>query len=257
MRNRYYNPELKRFMNKDILEGELDNPTTLNRYSYVNGDPISYVDPFGLARESIRGSLTLENVHLGLDLLGFAPVVGFVPDLLNSVLYLSEGNVKEAIWSGVGAVPFVGDTTSALRISNKASKLSNKLKIEEVLKKEVVKNKPLYSPNIKKWYRKGGSITIDSKDGVWGYLDWEGNKVKYTGGFPDFKGAGFVKREFKVDGGFTTRSSDFSKANKEKQIGEGNTWHHHEDGETLQEVDTEIHKRYRHRGGISMLKKDK
>ena len=33
------------------------------------------------------------------------------------------------------------------------------------------------------------------------------------------------------------------------------TWHHHEDGVTLQEVETILHDRFRHRGGISNLKK--
>lgn len=33
------------------------------------------------------------------------------------------------------------------------------------------------------------------------------------------------------------------------------TWHHHEDGVTLQEVETILHDRFRHRGGISKLKK--
>ena len=32
------------------------------------------------------------------------------------------------------------------------------------------------------------------------------------------------------------------------------TWHHH-DGVTLQEVETILHDRFRHRGGISNLKK--
>ncbi|MCD2206651.1 HNH endonuclease [Listeria booriae] len=34
-----------------------------------------------------------------------------------------------------------------------------------------------------------------------------------------------------------------------------NTWHHHQDGETLQEVNKEIHKDYTHRGGMSLKKK--
>ena len=41
-------------------------------------------------------------------------------------------------------------------------------------------------------------------------------------------------------------------AGEEKADG---TWHHHEDGVTLQEVETILHDRFRHRGGISNLKK--
>ncbi len=51
MRTRFYNPELKRFMNSDIIEGSIADSTTLNLFTYVNGNPISFVDPFGLSAD--------------------------------------------------------------------------------------------------------------------------------------------------------------------------------------------------------------
>ena len=57
MRARYYSPELKRFVNADIIKGEITNAITLNRYAYANGNPVSNVDPFGLAAEE-RGKET-------------------------------------------------------------------------------------------------------------------------------------------------------------------------------------------------------
>ena len=54
MRARYYAPELRRFINADVVAGSLDNSITLNRFAYANGNPISFVDPFGLSAE--RGS---------------------------------------------------------------------------------------------------------------------------------------------------------------------------------------------------------
>ncbi|WP_246098331.1 RHS repeat-associated core domain-containing protein [Saccharibacillus brassicae] len=51
MRARYYNPAIKRFVNRDVLSGSLSDGLTMNRYAYVNGNPVSYIDPFGLSAD--------------------------------------------------------------------------------------------------------------------------------------------------------------------------------------------------------------
>ena len=51
MRARYYNPEIKRFVNQDVLTGDIFDSQSLNRYGYVKGEPISHTDPFGLKRK--------------------------------------------------------------------------------------------------------------------------------------------------------------------------------------------------------------
>ena len=48
MHARYYSPELRRFVNADIIPGEISQAVTLNRYAYANDTPVSNVDPFGL-----------------------------------------------------------------------------------------------------------------------------------------------------------------------------------------------------------------
>ncbi|RKZ81207.1 MAG: hypothetical protein DRR19_22555, partial [Candidatus Parabeggiatoa sp. nov. 1] len=47
MRARYYHPEIRRFVNQDILLGVIFEGQTLNRYAFVTGQPVSFVDPFG------------------------------------------------------------------------------------------------------------------------------------------------------------------------------------------------------------------
>ncbi|QOS97233.1 RHS repeat-associated core domain-containing protein [Brevibacterium sp. JNUCC-42] len=48
MRARYYPSGLKRFLNRDILPGEVTDGQTFNRFAYVNGDPVGFIDPLGL-----------------------------------------------------------------------------------------------------------------------------------------------------------------------------------------------------------------
>ena len=66
MRARYYSPKLKRFINADIIAGEISNAVTLNRYAYANGNPVSNIDPFGLSAERVINHLRpiIQYLHL-------------------------------------------------------------------------------------------------------------------------------------------------------------------------------------------------
>lgn len=41
---RYYSPDMRRFINTDIITSKISNAVTLNRYAYANGNPVSNVD---------------------------------------------------------------------------------------------------------------------------------------------------------------------------------------------------------------------
>ncbi len=47
LRARWYDPSVGRFMNEDAYEGQLDNPLTLNLYTYVENNPLTHWDPMG------------------------------------------------------------------------------------------------------------------------------------------------------------------------------------------------------------------
>ena len=44
MRARYYNPQIKRFINRDIIDGSITDSQSLNKYSYVQGNPVNLID---------------------------------------------------------------------------------------------------------------------------------------------------------------------------------------------------------------------
>jgi RHS repeat-associated protein len=53
MRARYYSAEIRRFVNQDILLGNVADGQSLNRFAFVTGNPVSFVDPFGLAKVEV------------------------------------------------------------------------------------------------------------------------------------------------------------------------------------------------------------
>ena len=74
MRARYYNIDIMRFINQDILTGSIDSSQSLNRYAYVEGNPVNFLDPFGL------NPWDTDMVHKAVQILGVVlPIIaGFV-----------------------------------------------------------------------------------------------------------------------------------------------------------------------------------
>jgi hypothetical protein len=66
-----------------------------------------------------------------------------------------------------------------------------------------------------------------------------------------------VEQEVPI-GAFESYPKDFSRADELAPNGpkaDENTWHHHQDGTTMQEIDKDLHKRFTHMGGMSAVKK--
>ncbi|MDF2804273.1 MAG: hypothetical protein K0S61_4178 [Anaerocolumna sp.] len=47
LRARYYDPVLGRFINEDTVEGQVNNPLSMNLYTYCHNNPLLYSDPTG------------------------------------------------------------------------------------------------------------------------------------------------------------------------------------------------------------------
>lgn len=66
MRARYYNVDIKRFINQDVLTGTLERISGLNRYSYVEGNLVSYLDPFGLEIAMLQTVVNFASTMVGM-----------------------------------------------------------------------------------------------------------------------------------------------------------------------------------------------
>ena len=99
MRARYYSPDMRRFVNADILHGQISDSTSLNRYSYVNGNPVSFVDPFGLAKD--RGTTTYDKKYYKSkaykkiqdnadDILWYSSCYGIDPNIVAGVIFKEQ-----------------------------------------------------------------------------------------------------------------------------------------------------------------------
>ncbi len=104
MRSRYYNVTIKRFINADTERGNITNGKSLNRYSYVQGNPVSYTDPYGLSPLDNPSAMA----HILFGLLGVVPgLVGATADLANAILYFTEGKYTEGVISLIGGIASV------------------------------------------------------------------------------------------------------------------------------------------------------
>jgi len=75
MRARYYNPEIKRFINRDVVPGDIFDGRSLNRYAYATGEPVLLVDPFGLAPEESPTSIADNMINI-MNRIGLGMLLG-------------------------------------------------------------------------------------------------------------------------------------------------------------------------------------
>ena len=117
MRARYYNVNIKRFINQDVVHGSINVSQSLNRYSYVQGNPIKLTDPFGL---SPLDRLNWKNLgHAILNGLGLIPVIGEAFDIANAIWYAHDGEYGMAVLSMMSALPMIGNIASGIMTAAK------------------------------------------------------------------------------------------------------------------------------------------
>ncbi|MBN2086711.1 RHS repeat-associated core domain-containing protein, partial [Candidatus Peregrinibacteria bacterium] len=89
---RYYNPDIGRFTSLDPWSGDIKDPQSLNKYSYVRNNPLKYVDPSGEIVEVAAKDLELTDIIGSHSYLIITPLE---PD--NFQAYLAEGETSFTI----------------------------------------------------------------------------------------------------------------------------------------------------------------
>ena len=98
MRARYYSTALRRFINADKVHGDITNSLSLNRYSFVNGNPAVNVDPEGLSAERVGVGATIAA--------SAAARIDFIVD--NEPEHNEDDSGNKNFWKIVGGVAIIG-----------------------------------------------------------------------------------------------------------------------------------------------------
>ncbi|WP_421617413.1 RHS repeat domain-containing protein [Brevibacillus sp. TJ4] len=62
LRARYYDPVVGRFISEDTYKGQVDNPLSLNRYTYTHNNPLRFVDPTGYWSTEVTANWTINEM---------------------------------------------------------------------------------------------------------------------------------------------------------------------------------------------------
>ncbi len=101
LRTRYYNPEIMRFMNRDTVRGSVTDTKSLNRFAYVEGNPLTYVDPNGEAATWLKNN-PLDGLYYGLMGLSFVPGLNIVASIGMMTIDLAKGDYTSLAMDSLG-----------------------------------------------------------------------------------------------------------------------------------------------------------
>jgi len=119
LRSRVYFPESGRFTTKDTWEGDVNYPLSLNKWNYVEGNPINFVDPKG------RSSVSL---NFGTYEDDYDDKHRSVPHWTNKEAYTVETALGRIAWAYANAY----NKEAARRVSEECDPILNAVLLEKI-----------------------------------------------------------------------------------------------------------------------------
>ena len=113
-------PIINKYQNDDIADENLENEV---------GE-----------EKKLTFSDVLDGIQLTLDLAGFAPGIGAIPDLANAAIYALRGNWLDAGLSVIAAVPLVGDAAAGIKVARKGMACATRTKKIQAFKSAIKNN---------------------------------------------------------------------------------------------------------------------
>lgn len=114
-----------KIIKKPIAEGKKERPPSPFRKT----EPEPEKKPKAVAKKEKEEEpeeekeSSLDTLHTLLDVAGMIPVIGEAADGINALIYLAEGDYKNAAISGAAMIPIVGNAVTTAKLGNKAKKI--------------------------------------------------------------------------------------------------------------------------------------
>ena len=101
LKTRFYNPEIMRFMNRDTVAGSITDTKSLNRFAYVEGNPLTNIDPNGQAATWLKNH-AVDIAYYGLMAANFIPGLNVVTSLGMMAIDLAKGDYTSLAMDSLG-----------------------------------------------------------------------------------------------------------------------------------------------------------
>jgi RHS repeat-associated protein len=182
LRARYYSPAEGRFQSRDTWSGDANRPLSMNRWGYVEGNPVTYSDPEGYSKcyhsdnpVCEKSAMTLknygENIKRRVENGTLLPVEGFA-QFADIAYTIFERDISDTLWAmtitingmDANAGSVWKQTREGYGLSAKFDMGENWLPYENDISK-----------NVENWNGTGGkkSVWVHSRRGDWNINYWD------------------------------------------------------------------------------------